>query len=264
MKQDRLKPLETIEVSIRFWWVLTLMMIVGGGAGYFIYSITPPTYESHTVFSLLIDYTKTVKLTDVEADQANVTAGDVFLSTKVIDAVIKETAQHGINLSNEEFRRNAFVDRTNSEWTLRVRSPHAEIATELVNIWADQSLIIIREGLRHASLSSFYHRQTESLARCVEQVTSVEPSAPICGFSSVKELQQAVEKASALENTEANQSFGLLPGLTVTLLQRAETPGEIVGEGRSVFILAGLLLGFLGFLLFSGYFLSRYHKNRTA
>ena len=261
---DRLKPLETIEVSIRYWWMLVLLMAAGGGAGFLIFTLTPPTYEAQAGFSFIIDYTKTDKLTDIEADQANVTAADVFLSTKVVDAVIKQSEQQGMGITEKEFRRNAFVDRTNSEWTLRYRSKQSQTAADMTNIWSDNSLNALEGGLKHALVSGFYHKQLDSLARCVEQVTSVEPAAPICGYPSMKELQQTVENASALEKGEAGQSLGLLPGLTISLTRRADAPGEMVGEGRGIFILAGTFLGLLSFILFNGVFIKLLNKNRTV
>jgi hypothetical protein len=261
---DRLKPLETIEVSIRLWWILAILMVLGGGSGYIIFALVPPTYESLAEFSFLIDYTKTEKLTDIESDQASVTAGDVFLSTEVVNNVIDAAAQQGIVLTQESFRRNAFVDHTNSEWILRFRSNQSKTSMDLVNIWADQSLITLKNGLNHALISNYYHRQLDSLARCVEQVTSVEPSAPVCGFTSMKELQQTVEKVSALEKGEADKSLALMSSLTFSLTQRAESPGQAVGEGRSVFIMAGIFLGLFVFILFNGVFLSMVKKNRAV
>ena len=261
---NRIKPLETIEVSIRFWWVLVIMMVFGGGSGYLIFTLIPPIYESHATFSFLIDYTKTEKMTDIEADQASVTAGDVFLSTEVVEGVISEAGKNDIRITPEGFRQNAFVERTNSEWTLRYRSTNPTTAQVVVNLWADKASQSISAGLKHAVLSGFYHRQLESLARCVEQVTAVEPAAPVCGFSSRGELNQVVMDIGLKEKQETDLSLGLIPSISFSLINRAEIPGQNVVEGRNTMVLSGGFLGFLAFIFLNDIFLSKINMNRLA
>jgi len=264
MMDDRLNPLEMIEESIHFWWVLVLLMVLGGTAAYLIFLTTPPVFEARGVFSMVIDYTKTEKMTDIEADQAIVAAGDLFFSNNVVDAVVREAGKKGIVITAADFRQKAFVDRTNSEWVLRTRNESAETAAALVNIWADQSLIAISDGLSHAVLSSFYQRQLDSLERCVEQVPAVEPSAPVCGYGTLLELQQAVSSASAKEKEETGLSQGLISSLNITLTNRSDPRGQLVGEGRSIYILAGSFLGMICFIFIYPVLLSRVTANRAV
>ena len=261
---NQIKPLETIEVSIRYWWVLTGVMIIGGIFGFLFFSFTPSVFESRAIFSMFIDYTKTEKMTDIEADQAIVAAGDLFLSKKVVDGVLAEAGKKGIVLTPETFRSSAFLERTNSEWTIITRSGSPENSMTLVNIWAGQSAAVFREGSNHATRSYFYHRQLTSLTRCVEQVPSVEPAASVCGFASLTMLQEAIRSVSLQENQEADQSMVMIPGLRISLINQAEGPGNSIESGQSIDILAGAFLGLLIFVLLNDRLFERITTKRPA
>jgi hypothetical protein len=253
---DRLKPLEIIEVSIRYWWALVILMLTGAVIGYASFTFTPPVYESQAIFSFLIDNTKTGTLTDLAQDGTIVAAGDVFYSTDVVQQVVDAAKKQGILLNVNDFRHYAFIERSNSEWTIRFRSNNPDVSSKIVNIWADSSYEQFKTGMQHARLSGLYQHQLEGLVRCVEQVPSVEPAAPICGFATFSELEENIKMVSEKEISETEQSMSLLPAFSITLSRRSEGPGVRVGEGRSIFILAGALVGLLIFFLFNGIFLS--------
>jgi len=145
-------------------------MLIGAGSGYLFFTMTPPVFESQAVFSFLIDQSKTGALTDLEQDGSIVAAGDVFYSSDVAQQVVDAAQKQGVDFNINNFRQNAFIERTNSEWTLRLRSNNPEASTRLVNLWADISNDQLKIGMRHAGLSGIYQHQLESLVRCVEQV----------------------------------------------------------------------------------------------
>ena len=162
-----MKPLEFLEASLKYWWMLVVFMLIGAAGGYGFYLTRPSLYESKSIFSISINYAITGKLTDIEEDQAVVSAGDIFQSSEVIDKTLFQAQKEGIKLSVVEFRENSFIERTNSEWILKVRNENPAFASKLVNIWSDQASLVLDEGLRHAHLAAGYYRQLESLATCV-------------------------------------------------------------------------------------------------
>lgn len=258
---DSIKPLEIIEASLKYGWLLIIVMLLGAGGGYLIQAITPPQYESKAVFSVMIDYTMTGKLTDIEEDQAITTAGDVFQSTQVVEATLDQIKQQqGITLSVADFQKMSYLERTNSEWTLRIRADQPDVSTQIVNIWAEQADRALKEGLRYAHLAHTYHQKLNSLAGCVEQVPSVEPAAPICGYPTFADLQGAMQKFSDDAVKESEQSQGLLAALTITWVNRAMESGSPVNESRNLVMLSGAGLGLLGFIIFISFFLPKHNK----
>ena len=91
-------PLETFKRAINYWWLIFLLMLLGGLSGWAIHLFKPAVYEASAAISFAIDYGQTGQLTDVEEDQMLGLVGDVIASPQVINSVIAKAQQEGLNI----------------------------------------------------------------------------------------------------------------------------------------------------------------------
>ena len=69
MTQTEIIPRDSLSVTIKFWWVLELGMVLGSLGGWVAHRLQPPIYEGRVEFSLQIDYTRTGLLSEYQQDQ---------------------------------------------------------------------------------------------------------------------------------------------------------------------------------------------------
>ena len=254
MKNILLQPIKVFENGIHYGWVLFLFMAVGALIGYFVVIQQKPVFQTQAVYSVVIDYSKTGKMTDTEEDQVMGAAGEIFLTDSVVNEVLKELDKVGLEINEDRFRKLATTDRTNQEWILTVRAESAVDAGKIIKTWTDVASAAIKDGLRHAGLSSLYQHQLTSLVKCVEQVPSVEAASPVCGFESLDALHQNIQKISQIEKSESENSLGLITALKINLVQLDKEPNQKLGLDKNLGIITGAFIGFLFFILALSFF----------
>jgi uncharacterized protein involved in exopolysaccharide biosynthesis len=137
---DDFLPLDALERSFRYWWLVVLWVIVGGGAAWLIHTQLPPVYEARVVFYSSLDFKLTGKLTPLEEDKAIGLVQTVILSSPVMLQVVDDAQAQGIRLDIDALRKRAYVSRLSYQWELRLRNTDPAVAQTLANLWADRTM----------------------------------------------------------------------------------------------------------------------------
>lgn len=247
--QDDFSALEALHRSLRSWWVITLLMILGAAGGLAAQRLRAPLFEAQAVISLNIDDARTGYLTDVEEDRAVEVVGDVIDSTGVVDTVLEKAAEQRIQISAESFRSQSQKERMNYRYLLRVKDPDPQRAAVLANLWAEASYASLTEAYQHVIVAEGLTRYEASLVSCLEQSVLILPSQPKCAFSNLAEVQAELEQTSAAIQQERLAGQGLYAGMIFSLSQEALVPSAPVRYQQGLLAAAGGLIGFLFGLL---------------
>jgi hypothetical protein len=242
---DDFLPLDALERSFRYWWLVVLWVIVGGGAAWLIHTQLPPVYEARVVFYSSLDFKLTGKLTPLEEDKAIGLVQTVILSSPVMLQVVDDAQAQGIRLDIDALRKRAYVSRLSYQWELRLRNTDPAVAQTLANLWADRTLAALKEDFNHAQQAEIIRYQINGINRCVFESFNREPLLPFCQFSTSDELKQAALDLNTQYLQEIAQSGGMSAALRFDLTERASRPIQPTILGANSMILAGGGIGFI-------------------
>ncbi len=233
------------------WKILVIGVILGGLAGLGVSSILPPEYETTSVFSFSIDYSRTGLLTDVEEDQAMEIAGDLINSTDVLKRTLTRAKELGLTVEPGDFKTIFVAERRFGQWLLKVRWNDPETAARLANLWSEASHTALQNARQASWKADTLHRYILSLESCFQQSTSVLPAQPLCLASNRLELQAEMQKSGEDLVRWQEESRGIFPGLNFTWVQEAPVPDSPVQHSHGGLVLAGCLTGILAALIIS-------------
>ena len=244
-------PVERFLKTIRYWWLVTGIMVVGGGCGLLVYSIQPDIFQSSAVISVGIDYSRAGLLTDIEEDQIVEIIGDVISSQDVLDRVsVKASEQEPAVFLR--LRNNAFIERKNFRWILYTRAEEAEAAVRMVNIWTEEAVSALEEAYSHSLTADSYSQYLDSLVNCLEQSVALDSGQVFCKYTNLEFIQDEIKKVNRELVVEKLASNGVFPGVLFTVTERGEYALPI-RENRSLHVFGGSLLGLLvSFFVVSG------------
>jgi len=142
---NELIPIEHFYRLVRFWWLIMLTGLIGGGVGAMIQYSQTPIYESKSIFYVTIDL-MTLQSLNLRADQyqynedlaLNVTYV-ILLSPELISKVVGECSLQGISISEGELINNNTVERKHAFWELRFRHPDPQVSHDVTNLWAEKA-----------------------------------------------------------------------------------------------------------------------------
>ena len=226
-------PRDTLEQAIRSWWLVVVLMVLGGAAGLIFSMMHPPLYDAKAVFTTSIDVTRTGQMTDVEVDQAIGIVGDIISSSVVTEQVVQKVKSAGISIDTANFNGMASTDRKNYQWEVHIITSNPNTAMLIANVWADVATSSLDSAYQHALLAQGYQRYLDSLESCLEQTAVNEPAQSICNRSNLANIQLELAKTGSLVKQEKQASQGLLPIMLVSLSNKAELPSKPAVFGRS-------------------------------
>jgi hypothetical protein len=238
-------PMDTFDKAIRGWWLLVLFILLGAAAGYILHRLQPEQYLARATISSVIDFNRTGALNDLQQDQMVAIAEDLMTSPETFAAAAEKARQQGINIDGPEFRRIALVDRSYSEWVLRVLYSDPQKAAQLADIWAEVSYQSLVEAYGHAVRGEGLLRYLDSLESCLKQSVTVEPVMANCNPNSTESIQAELEKAGKLAQEERVASHGISTALVFSQWKSAEIPAKPAQFGKNNMILGGMIIGFL-------------------
>lgn len=238
-------PLNALVNAIRYWWVIFILMVIGGLAGWMIHTARPPVYEAAAHLSASIDFVSTGPLTQYEEDVALNAVGDFINSEIVIQQVIERAAAQGIQIDRLQLIRNSSVERKLTTWDLRVREPDPEKAEQIANLWVEAAHSVLLESHQHALEAERLNRYLRSLEDCLAQTSASQQVSVPCGPGSLSEIQAEFHSAGGLYDQERLASQGIFYGLTIGPADKAELFAGPVQYDRNQVVLAGCLIGLL-------------------
>ena len=100
-------PFDLFKQMILRWWLLVLMMIIGGLLGLFFHGFSSAIYEAHARFMVTIDYTRTGYLSDIQEDQAMRGIGSLIGSDLILQRTVKAAQSSGLDISFDELKQKS-------------------------------------------------------------------------------------------------------------------------------------------------------------
>lgn len=244
-EENVFSPLHVLMNAIRFWWVVFLMMFIGGLMGWLIHLSRPPVYEAIGRFSASIDFVSTGPLSQYEEDVALNAIGGIVTSDDLLRTVVDQAAAQEIQTSLVELKENSSVERRLNTWDIRVRDTDAEDAEQIASLWVEQGQAVLLESYQHALEAERLIRYLRSLQDCLAQTGDSQQVNVPCGPGSLSEIQEEIRAAGEAYNRERLAAKGIFYGLTIGPTDRAVLSPEPVIYDRNQMVLAGSLIGLL-------------------
>ncbi len=241
--------LEYLKYAGSHWYLLVIVMIIGGLAGLGATTFLPEVYESNAAFNVTIDYTQTGMLSDVEEDQAMRGVGDIIFSDEITNETLAALEEQGMQLTKDEFYDNAIFDREEFRWAIRYRDADPQIAYTVVETWGREADRVLQDSLEHARLASSYQGVLTGLESCLQRTTGAGSGVEDCSLENIDNILMEIEQISALIKTEKELSKGLLPALSIQMLEEAKVPSRPMRYQVNVLVLNGALIGLLVMLV---------------
>ncbi|MGE5220888.1 MAG: hypothetical protein ACM3PY_00530 [Omnitrophica WOR_2 bacterium] len=233
-------------------WLVVLLAILGGCAGWLFHRLQPPVYEAKAVFSANIDYAQIEKLTEYEQDQTISAVLALMGSTEVVDRVTEQARLQKLPIPALVYNQNMFLERRQSQLQMRYRNPDPKIAAAVVNLWAEAAYERLKEAHQH-SVDAHILRNYIDVVKNYPLQSKDCPPAPllnppvpaICGADPPAQIQGNLKYLESRYTGELYNSFGVIEALNFSLSRRASVPATPVAYRQGALTLAGTFIGFL-------------------
>lgn len=244
MNQD-LVPARILQKVLTEWYWVVLAAILGGILGFCLTFLRAPRYEASAALSIGFDYARVNEMDDPVKSYVILRIRDLLLSDEVIQRAYEALDRPGRPADSpgdpQELRDQIRLAEAGGRWELVGWAGSPDEAAAIANSWAESALISLNETMLHTlragELQTAIYRigcklvedpsgSGDAIWTCQNADGSVDPD----------QLPDALLD-------EIRKSRGLLPGMTFSVLQRAEPSTTPVLWGRGVLILAGTLLG---------------------
>jgi len=250
-----IRPFQYLIKALSGWKVILSISIFFGLIGLGVSSLLPPVFQSSSVLQVDIDHEYTKQMNDYTVMKAYERVRGVLLADDVleesIDTVIEEGADPGEFSGIAAMRERIRVSQRSDGWELVVYSHDPQLAATLANAWADSSIQNLEDGFRH-SLMAWKWQGALYSAHCSLGLDPDDESRTLWTCTTGGEDIDPNSIADALLE-EVQQTRGILPIFSFSILERAAMPETPVLWQRGTFVLIGLLLGLVvGFLWIVG------------
>ena len=234
MKNQEISPRETLEIVFRRWWVIILMTVLGGLAGWSFHFFNPPVYEATSLVTVNMDFQKR-ELTQYEEDYAFDSAGGISMGDDVENRVVAEAKIRGLPIELNQLKQQMFIERKQSLFELHIRNQDPQIAAQLANIWAEKFYEALNAALAHAI-------QTDQIQTQIDAINSsfLTSGSPVPG-----EAQATLKTLSDELLVEKQASRGIISNMKFALTESASVPQKPVLYYLADLVLAGACIGFI-------------------
>ena len=235
--------------AVRYWWLVTILMIAGGVAGLLIALLQKPLYESTAHITTAIDFAYAGRLTDYEEDFLLAAVGDIITSDAVIEQTSTAALDQGLLANPEDVASGLVASRQGYRWQLSSRFHEPQTAQKVNQLWLESSLMAL-EKLRQQSITALAQVNAQSeVEACFQQAVSLEPVSPYCTLEKMRTLIASEEGSNdeALSATLLNRL--LISRISFQVTQEAGLPVQPSHYGANITTLAGILVGLLAALI---------------
>ncbi len=258
MKNQEFSPLDSAERALAHWWVMVVLMVVGGLGGWVIHLFLPPVFEAGAVVTVSMDFEKR-ELTQFEQDYAFGAARDVIASNSVMNIVIADAQSNGYSIDPARFHRDFYLEGRQSVWELRVRDRDPNIAAALANIWVGAATDALDAALTHSLLADQIQAQITGLENCFAGVTQHAGLIPMdCRGLSLDMIEARLQEKTTALLLEKKSGLGLISIMTFGQTEAATAPAAPSIYGQAGLVLAGAFIG----LIVSFWIISLLHQAR--
>lgn len=250
-------PFDLLKRITPRWWFLALMMIFSGLLGLFLHGFTLPIFEAQARFTVTIDYTRTGYLSDIQEDQAMRGIGSLIGSDLILQRTVVAAHSSGLEISFDEFKQKSALERGEFDWFIRFRDKDPHKAADLVNLWADQADQELKKASSHALRAEELLNYLYSMETCLQRTTLGTDAKAPCAFPNLSKILEEIQKTGEVAYQEKEASRGLIPALSINLVEKSQVPSTPVIFNRNAFVLAG---SFIGLIL--GVFITLFWGNK--
>ena len=238
-------PIETMGKMIHYGWLVAVLMIVGGVAGWAFRMAQPSVYEAQVTFTISYDLTNMGQMTQFEQDHVSGAVGDLMIATDVMQSVVDDAKAQGIILDVSTLKSTSTVERAAQIWYIRVRNSNPQQAAEIANLWGarvDQALrAAYQEGVKAEGLQHYMN----SLETCLQRSVNVEPASGVCNLQDLPAIQQEMQSTGQALTQAKLASRAILPSLVIDWSEKAQVPRKPVLLNMGATVMVGALLGLL-------------------
>jgi len=243
MKNQEFSLYESMERALARWWMMVILMIMGGITGWIFHLFYPPVYEAKAVITINMDFAKR-QLTQYEEDTAFNAAGAIITSSDVKNLVIAEAQVNGYSIDLSRIQRDFYLEEKQSVWELRVRDRDPKVAAALTNIWAEKATNALDLALYHALQAEQLQVQIDGLENCLAGTSGQAASTQMdCKDYSQEELQAMLQDQTDKLVQEKKSSLGFIPIMAIGLTELASVPEKSAIYGQANLVLAGACIG---------------------
>jgi uncharacterized protein involved in exopolysaccharide biosynthesis len=243
MKNQEFSLYESMERALARWWMMVILMIIGGSAGWIFHLFYPPVYEAKAVITINMDFEKR-QLTQYEEDSAFSAAGAIITSSDVKNLVIAEAQVNGYSINLTRIQEQFYLEGKQSVWELRVRDHDPKVAAELTNIWAEKATDALNLALNHALQAEQLQVQIDGLENCLAgtpgQVAATQLN---CKGFSQEQIQVMLQDRTGELVQEKSTSLGIIPIMAFGLTESASVPEKPAIYGQASLVMAGAFIG---------------------
>lgn len=251
-----LDPRAIFERLLRFWWVLSLAMILGAMLGWAFSRTHPPVYEATAYYRASVDEQALIKLLGLdpqtELDFLTVNTyltplADLFYLPDIRDQVIAALQEEDITLAPGDFNtRNFILDRRGFLWFVTARDSDPDRAVKMVDIWLQTVDHRAHEFQNHLVNSRNLDFQNSLVERCFANFSFTEANQCAgTAFASLSQLDAFQRGLADQIAAETASSRGIDPLLSFMIERPAAASKAPMLFARSNLMIAGALAGLL-------------------
>lgn len=247
MGAEELDFLKQYRRFVHYWWLLVLVMVSGGIAGWVFHRLKPPVYEAIAPIQITVDFNQTGNITPYNLDQAVGVVKAIYYSEAVLQQVVREAQIAGIPINVDHLLDSVTLERMGETWNLRVRQVNAHNAALLAELWRKAGFSALQEAHAHAVSAAELQRYLRLLANCPPPPAFSASVPPICkdSYTIDADAIAVIEEQIA---SELAQSKAVNAALVFGMDEDVVTPSLPVMYDVNWLVLAGMVIGF-GFYL---------------
>jgi len=242
--------------AITSWYVILLVGLVGAIIGWLISFTRPPLFQASVFIEYAVDYSRTAHMDDITVHQAYEQVRRMLLADETLQATLDTANERGdeeiIFTDIADLRSQIQLSRYPGGFELIVYGQNPEQSAATVNAWAEIALEETEKAIGHAIRAAELQSEIYK-AGCKLSADPGNSDRVVWLCASGRPDLDPDELADDLLQ-EVQQTRGILPIFTFSLLQEAQVPMDPIAWSQGSFILAGalvgLLLGFIGVNLY--------------
>jgi len=252
-----LSPLDMLERTLRHWWLLAVLMVLGGAVGWTLSLFRHPVYEATAVYQVSLDEQQLVARGLVAADKLPLQfedqniylspVADLFDDSTVRAKLVADARSNNIQLQESDFNTvNFYLDRRGNQWFVTVRSADPVTTARLADLWLVNVDAALREAQTHTYQFLSLQLQHDSVQKCFAAMDFKQAN-QCAGVS----FATPVDLGAYLKSLETNMTFeqqagrGIDPALMFVIVSQANLPSHPALYSISLMIVAGSLIGLL-------------------
>lgn len=239
-------PIEDmLSAALRGWWLLVVMILLGGLVGMGIAQLRPPVYETGFVLLTSMDLTNTGEQTQFEEDLGMEAVGQLIGSLNLYERVAAAAGKEAIPLDAREMASMVGLERRLGTWRMRVRGNDPLRIARIAALWQKLAIADLSEAYQHARVADGLQRKQLALEACLNQSAFNEPSAGQCAPTNLRALQAQLRASASLITAERTASRGLTSGIIMDVTPQPILDANVVIYRRGELIAAGALIGLI-------------------